>query len=142
MRVIFWGLLIEIRHQVRLNTEKTWFKAVFSGDLGARDTPLLPDPTPLKQANLLVLESTYGDKNHQDRKSRQQRLQHVLEKAFSDNGTVLIPAFSIGRTQELLYELEDIIHQMQGQAIHNELNWEQLDIIVDSPLAASFFYRN
>lgn len=135
---ILGAAYIEIRHQVRLNTEKTWFKAVFSGDLGARDTPLLPDPAPLKQANLLVLESTYGDKNHQDRKSRQQRLQHVLEKAFSDNGTVLIPAFSIGRTQELLYELEDIIHQMQGQAIHNELNWEQLDIIVDSPLAADF----
>ena len=62
----------------------------------------------------------------------------MLEKAFKDNGTVLRPAFSIGRTQELLYELEDIIHRMQGQAIHQGLRWEQLDIIVDSPLAANF----
>lgn len=135
---ILGSAYIEIRHQIVLNRQKTWFKAVFSGDLGARDTPLLPDPTPLEDADLLVLESTYGDKNHQDRKQRQQRLQLVLEKAFRDNGTVLIPAFSIGRTQELLYELEDIIHRMQGVAIHKELMWEQLDIIVDSPLAADF----
>ncbi|MBU1619124.1 MAG: MBL fold metallo-hydrolase [Gammaproteobacteria bacterium] len=138
---ILGSAYIEIRHQIppdNPGTEQGWYKAVFSGDLGARDTPLLPDPTPLESANLLVLESTYGDKNHQDRKNRQQRLQQVLEKALNDNGTVLIPAFSIGRTQELLYELEDIIHRMQGQAIHQGLNWEQLDIIVDSPLAADF----
>lgn len=135
---ILGSAYIEIRHQTLLPDEQGWYKAVFSGDLGARDTPLLPDPTPLKEADLLVLESTYGDKNHEDRKNRQQRLQQVLEKAFKDNGTVLIPAFSIGRTQELLYELEDIIHRMQGQAIHQGLRWEQLDIIVDSPLAANF----
>lgn len=135
---ILGSAYIEIRHQTLLPEQQGWYKAVFSGDLGARDTPLLPDPTPLKEADLLVLESTYGDKNHEDRKNRQQRLQQVLEKAFKDNGTVLIPAFSIGRTQELLYELEDIIHRMQGQAIHQGLRWEQLDIIVDSPLAANF----
>jgi metallo-beta-lactamase family protein len=135
---ILGSAYVEIRHQTLLPDQPAWYKAVFSGDLGARNTPLLPDPTPLKEADLLVLESTYGDKNHEDRKNRQQRLQHVLEKAFKDNGTVLIPAFSIGRTQELLYELEDIIHSMQGQTIHQGLRWEQLDIIVDSPLAANF----
>jgi metallo-beta-lactamase family protein len=138
---ILGSAYIEIRHQtlsIHPNQQQAWYKAVFSGDLGARDTPLLPDPTPLEDADLLVLESTYGDRNHQDRKQRQQRLQQVLEKALSDNGTVLIPAFSIGRTQELLYELEDIIHRMKGQAIHKGLTWQQLDIIVDSPLAASF----
>lgn len=135
---ILGSAYIEIRHQSLQPKELHWYKAVFSGDLGARNTPLLPDPTPLEDANLLVLESTYGDKNHEDRKNRQQRLQQVLEKAFKDNGTVLIPAFSIGRTQELLYELEDIIHRMQGQAIHKALRWDQLDIIVDSPLAANF----
>lgn len=134
---ILGSAYVEIEHQ-HLVYQDQRYKAVFSGDLGARDTPLLPDPTPLKEADLLVLESTYGDKNHEDRKNRQQRLQQVLEKAFKDNGTVLIPAFSIGRTQELLYELEDIIHRMQGQAIHQGLRWEQLDIIVDSPLAANF----
>jgi len=135
---ILGSAYIEIRHKILSHNQQGWYKAVFSGDLGARNTPLLPDPTPLEEADLLVLESTYGDKNHEDRKNRQQRLQQVLEKAFKDNGTVLIPAFSIGRTQELLYELEDIIHRMQGQAIHQGLRWEQLDIIVDSPLAANF----
>lgn len=134
---ILGSAYIEIEHKALHSNEKS-YKAVFSGDLVARDTPLLPDPTPLVQADLLVLESTYGDKNHEDRQHRQQRLQQVVEKSLKDNGTVLIPAFSIGRTQELLYELEDIIHQMQGQPIHNGLNWEQLDIIVDSPLAAEF----
>ncbi len=135
---ILGSAYIEIRHKTLPHNQQGWYKAVFSGDLGARNTPLLPDPTPLEEADLLVLESTYGDKNHEDRKNRQQRLQQVLEKAFKDNGTVLIPAFSIGRTQELLYELEDIIHRLQGQAIHQGLRWEQLDIIVDSPLAANF----
>ncbi|WP_233077988.1 MBL fold metallo-hydrolase RNA specificity domain-containing protein [Rheinheimera soli] len=138
---ILGSAYVEIRHQIPPTEPDQLpglYKAVFSGDLGARDTPLLPDPTPLDYADLLVLESTYGDKNHQDRKQRQHRLQQVLEKALSDNGTVLIPAFSIGRTQELLYELEDIVHRMQGQPIHKSLDWEQLDIIVDSPLAADF----
>ncbi len=138
---ILGSAYIEIRHQIPSAEPKRsdrWFKAVFSGDLGARDTPLLPDPTPLDSADLLVLESTYGDKNHPDRKHRQQRLQQVLEKALADHGTVLIPAFSIGRTQELLYELEDIIHQMKSQAIDKKFDWQQLDIIVDSPLAADF----
>jgi metallo-beta-lactamase family protein len=136
---ILGSAYIEIRHKAFSESlSDGWYKAVFSGDLGARDTPLLPDPTPLASADLLVLESTYGDRNHQDRKQRQQRLQSVLAKALSDKGTVLIPAFSIGRTQELLYELEDIIHRMKGQALYQELEWQQLDIIVDSPLAASF----
>ncbi len=134
---ILGSAYIEIQHPHPVDRQQS-YKTVFSGDLGARDTPLLPDPTPLEHADFLVLESTYGDKNHEERKNRQQRLQHILEKALSDNGTVLIPAFSIGRTQELLYELEEMIHQMQGQAIHNGLNWDQLDIIVDSPLAAEF----
>ncbi|MBY0420438.1 MAG: MBL fold metallo-hydrolase, partial [Pararheinheimera sp.] len=86
----------------------------------------------------LILESTYGDHNHENRARRQLGLQKVLEKSLADNGTVLVPAFSIGRTQELLYELEDIIHRMKDQPIHRSLNWDQLDIIVDSPLAAKF----
>ena len=136
---ILGSAYVEILHQIPAElASDSWFKAVFSGDLGARDTPLLPDPTPLDSADFLVLESTYGDRNHPDRKQRQQRLQSVLEKALSDKGTVLIPAFSIGRTQELLYELEDIIHQMKGQVLYQGLEWQQLDIIVDSPLAASF----
>jgi metallo-beta-lactamase family protein len=86
-------------------------RIVFSGDLGAPHAPLLPAPKPPHRADILVVESTYGDRLHENRKTRRQLLESVVEQALANNGTVLIPAFSIGRTQELLYELEDIIHR-------------------------------
>lgn len=76
-------------------------RVVFSGDLGAQHAPLLMPP---KRADILVLENTYGDRLHEDRASRRQRLEAVIEHALKDQGTVLIPAFSIGRTQELSTE--------------------------------------
>ncbi|MFC6669728.1 MBL fold metallo-hydrolase RNA specificity domain-containing protein [Marinobacterium aestuariivivens] len=85
-------------------------RVVFSGDLGAPHAPLLAPPESPRRADTLVLESTYGDRLHEDRRARRQRLERAIERALQDQGTVLIPAFSIGRTQELLYELEDIIH--------------------------------
>jgi len=85
-------------------------RIVFSGDLGAAHAPLLMPPESPERADILVLESTYGDRLHEGRTSRRQRLEAVIEHALQDQGSVLIPAFSIGRTQELLYELEEIIH--------------------------------
>ena len=85
-------------------------RVVFSGDLGAPYAPFLMPPQSPEQADILVLESTYGDRLHEDRETRRQRLEAVIDHALQDRGTVLIPAFSIGRTQELLFELEDIIH--------------------------------
>lgn len=122
-------------------------RVVFSGDLGCKNSPLLPDPEPLEYADLLVLESTYGNRNHENRAERQARLQSVIEHCVVDRGAVLIPAFSIGRTQELLYELEDIIHQYrQGVAagevaegaLSNPHIWDDIVVIVDSPMAAQF----
>ncbi|MBP0048101.1 MBL fold metallo-hydrolase [Marinobacterium sp. AK62] len=100
-------------------------RIVFSGDLGARHTPLLPAPEPPEKADILVLESTYGDRNHEDRATRKHRLKAAIDRALQNNGTVLIPAFSIGRTQELLYELEELING-------------DLPVILDSPLASKF----
>ncbi|MNQ49660.1 Ribonuclease [compost metagenome] len=91
-------------------------RIVFSGDLGAPYAPLLPAPKPPYRADILVIESTYGDRLHEDRRTRRKRLESVIEQALANNGTVLIPAFSIGRTQELLYELEDIIHSKKLSA--------------------------
>ncbi len=108
-------------------------RVVFSGDLGAPYTPLLPAPKPPYKADTLVIESTYGDTLHQGRKTRSKRLKEVIEKAVRDNGVVLIPAFSIGRTQELLYELEQIIHSAPKRSF-----WQDIEVIIDSPMAANF----
>ena len=84
------------------------YSVIFSGDLGCTDTPILPDPDPPESCDLLILESTYGDRNHTGRKERIERLEGLLDKALADNGIVYIPAFSLGRTQELIYELDRI----------------------------------
>ena len=146
---------------IDLHYPKTGEKSsiVFSGDLGTPHAPLLPAPKSPCRADILVIESTYGDRFHEDRRTRRRRLERVVEQAMANNGTVLIPAFSIGRMQELLYELEDIIHSKRldaggkGQAKaaapnpspedgkHSsavEIDWPALPIILDSPLASRF----
>jgi metallo-beta-lactamase family protein len=112
-------------------------RLVFSGDLGAPWAPLLPAPQPPYRADLLVLESTYGDRLHEDRRTRRQRLEAVLAQAMRDGGTVLIPAFSIGRTQEILYELEEIFYRKRGKGASSPAVpvSPEFPVILDSPLA-------
>jgi metallo-beta-lactamase family protein len=107
-------------------------RTVFSGDLGAPHSPLLPAPRSPRRADTLILESTYGDRLHEDRTTRRERLKAAIDRALENQGSVVIPAFSIGRTQELLYELEGLIHRAHDK------RWRELEIIVDSPLAARF----
>ncbi|WP_409438918.1 MBL fold metallo-hydrolase RNA specificity domain-containing protein [Psychromonas sp. GE-S-Ul-11] len=107
-------------------------RVVFSGDLGATYSPLLASPKSPYKADVVVIESTYGDKNHQGRRDRAKSLERVLIKAISDNGVVIIPAFSIGRTQELLYELEQITARAKFKKLAD------IEVIVDSPMAARF----
>jgi metallo-beta-lactamase family protein len=111
---------------------------IFSGDLGADETPLLAPPDQPEGCDVLVMESTYGDRRHEGREARQQALENVIREALRDRGTVLIPAFSIGRTQELLYELEDILHRNRGTEAVGGLPWDDLEIVLDSPMAATF----
>ncbi len=119
-------------------------RIVFSGDLGAPNAPMLPAPKSPYRADVVVLESTYGDRNHESRHDRRARFQAVLEEALADGGTVLIPAFSIGRTQELLYELEDILTTMKSQKLKMSgtagegFEWSELPVILDAPLATRF----
>lgn len=123
-------------------------RIVFSGDLGAPHAPLLPEARPPERADRLVIESTYGDKDHEDRQTRRFRLKAILERALADRGTVLVPAFSLGRTQELLYEIESLIAEFGNEGIAQvagkPLPWKDLEIVVDSPLAAGFtrLYRD
>ncbi|CAM2955287.1 Metallo-beta-lactamase family protein [Vibrio mytili] len=100
---------------------------VFSGDLGPSNTPLLPDPKSPERADYLFIESTYGNKQHESIETRTERLNNIIEHALDDGGVILIPAFSVGRTQELLFDLEQLIHQRELTS--------SLPIILDSPLA-------
>ncbi len=106
---------------------------VFSGDLGSRCTPILFDPISPERADVLVLESTYGDRIHEGRETRLHRLESILCETMQNRGVTIIPAFSLGRTQELLYEMnlimEEIGHKTQCTLL------KQIDIIVDSPLS-------
>jgi metallo-beta-lactamase family protein len=115
-------------------------RVVFSGDLGNRDTPILCDPDIPDGCDLLVLESTYGDRLHGDRKDRQKRLGAVLKHALADKGKVFIPAFALGRTQELIYEMDRI---RQGAGVgrgkrEKELTAQNTEfnipVFIDSPL--------
>lgn len=101
---------------------------VFSGDLGNKDTPIIPDPDIPESADLLILESTYGNRLHENRADRIERLFNTLSRALADNGIVYIPAFALGRTQEILFELDRLF---------NEKSWQskKVPVFVDSPLA-------
>jgi metallo-beta-lactamase family protein len=101
-------------------------KLVFSGDIGPRGTPILRDPTEIHEADLVLMESTYGDRNHRDRVDTVHELGEVLDHAWRERGNVLIPAFAVGRTQELLYWF----------ARHwDEWKLERWRIFLDSPMA-------
>lgn len=99
---------------------------VFSGDLGLRGKPILRDPTFLTHADLVLLESTYGDRSHREASSTIEELTGIFEQAARDGGNVLIPAFAVGRTQELLYWF----------ARHwDRFGLEKWQIFLDSPMA-------
>jgi metallo-beta-lactamase family protein len=112
-------------------------RVVFSGDLGAPYAPLLPAPRAPYKADVLVIESTYGDRLHEGRKHRQQQLKKIVEQSLLNKGALLIPAFSIGRTQEILYELEGLINKYADMNVGGQ-RWQDIEIIVDSPLASKF----
>lgn len=99
---------------------------VFSGDLGNPLSPLLRDPSILTEADILLLESTYGDRDHKPLAPTLDELQQALAEAAHSGGNVIIPAFSVGRTQDLIYWLGKI--QRRGGLI-------QQQIYLDSPMA-------
>lgn len=88
---------LEIRHDGGTT------RLVFSGDVGQYDTPVLNDPEPVPGADLVIMESTYGGRRHREREQTFDEIGEILKEAADDGGNVLIPAFAIGRSQELLY---------------------------------------
>jgi metallo-beta-lactamase family protein len=102
-------------------------KLVFSGDLGPKGTPILRDPAAITEADLVLMESTYGDRNHRERGNTIRELGEIFESAWRDHGNVLIPAFAVGRTQELLYWFA---------RYWEEWGLGRWQIFLDSPMAA------
>lgn len=110
------------------------FSVIFSGDLGNKNTPLLCDPDPPPHCDLLLLESTYGNRLHEGRQQRLEQLEETLKQALKDKGKVLIPAFALGRTQEILYELDRLFATTSFQKFLASTGLQNLPVIIDSPL--------
>jgi metallo-beta-lactamase family protein len=107
-------------------TDKGDKKVVFTGDLGNSPTPLLKDTETIEGADYVVMESVYGDRNHEPSRERKEKLKQVIQNTIARGGVTVIPAFSLERTQVILYELNDLIE-------NNEL--PHVPVFVDSPLA-------
>ena len=103
-------------------------KIVFSGDVGNTDQPLIKDPSFVAEADYLVLESTYGSRNHERHTDTVEVLAELIDNTLSQGGNVVIPSFAIGRTQELLYAIREI---KQRKLVKNT----DFPVYVDSPLA-------
>lgn len=100
-------------------------KLVFSGDLGYADAPVMNDPTPIESADAVLLESTYGDRNHRPFAATVAELASIFKEAADDGGNVLIPAFAVGRTQDLLYLMAE--H-------YGEWRLDRWRVVLDTPM--------
>ena len=115
----------------------TTTKLVFSGDIGNLEQPIIKDPTYIQQADYVFMESTYGDRNHKDEDISDQELADAIAYSYSKGEKVIIPAFAVERTQEILYCLH--ILQSKGKLPAD------MPVFVDSPLAiraTEVFRRN
>ena len=101
-------------------------KLVFSGDLGRPGMPILQDPAFIQQADLVIMESTYGDRLHRSWEETLTEIESIVRNTTNSRGNILIPAFAVGRTQEILYMLA---------RYYREWNLERWQIFLDSPLA-------
>lgn len=108
-------------------------KLVFSGDLGVKDRPILRDPTVIKKADFLIMESTYGNRLHPKEEGNIEALMEIVEATAKRGGTVVIPSFAVGRTQELIYDLAKI-YKTDGK--YKEL-LDSLKVYIDSPMATN-----
>jgi metallo-beta-lactamase family protein len=114
-------------------------KTVFSGDIGNNNIPLLSEPTMIEDADYLVMESTYGDRLHVDTENKAELFLEIVSETLDNGGTVVIPSFAVGRTQEILYEL-DVIKEEKSKDAKFKKEYETLmraPVYVDSPLAIS-----
>lgn len=116
-------------------------KIVFSGDLGVMDRPILRDPTIIKKADYVIMETTYGNRLHPQNSMDVKSLMEIVIKTARRGGTVVIPSFAVGRTQELIYEFNRFYENNRQY----QKDLEELMVYVDSPMATTateVFKRN
>ncbi len=113
-------------------------KAVFTGDLGNNDIPLLSSPTMIETADYLVMESTYGGRLHMRNDDKANLFLNIVSETLDKGGTVVIPSFAVGRTQEILYELNNLKDAQEGEDFKKKYaTLMKAPVYVDSPLAIS-----
>jgi metallo-beta-lactamase family protein len=111
---------------VWLNENGVQRKIVFSGDLGQYDTPILNDPAVIREAGHVLIESTYGNRRHRDRQMTVDEIGEIISTASHQHGNLLIPAFAVGRSQEILYFLGKY---------YDEWGLDRWEVFLDSPMA-------
>jgi len=111
------------------------FQFVFTGDLGRRGLPILRDPSMVEHADILIMESTYGNRTHPQEEDLENELANVVNRTSKRGGAIIIPAFAVGRTQQLVYAFQKLVAKKMIPPI---------PIFVDSPLAinATEVFRN
>lgn len=113
-------------------------KIVFTGDIGNNDIPLLSEPTMIESADFLVMESTYGNRLHIRNDEKAEEFLKIVSETLDKGGTVLIPSFAVGRTQEILYELNNLKETKHDEEFYREYETVmRAPVYVDSPLAIS-----
>lgn len=114
--------------QMKITDGSRTITVVFSGDIGLTGTPILRDPVTPTPADVVLMETTYGDRDHKPLDQTREELLAILQGAHAEEGKILIPAFAVGRTQDLIYHI--------GQFIH-EGKLPLMPVYVDSPMATS-----
>lgn len=114
-----------------INEEGKTTKLVFSGDLGMPERPILMDPGFIEDADYLIIESTYGDRDHPTYTDSTKSLIKIIEDTSQKGGTVVIPSFAVGRTQDLIYQLNSYY---DGEGLEE---YKKVPIYIDSPMAVS-----
>jgi metallo-beta-lactamase family protein len=122
--------------ELTLREQSRECRLVFSGDLGYSSAPLMQPPTPISRADLVVMESTYGNRNHRPFDATLEELRSIFRGAAEDGGNILIPAFAVGRTQDLLFLLSK--H-------YEDFGLDRWHVYLDSPMAIAtteLYWRN
>ena len=136
MQVICFGSSII---ELWVNEDGKETKTVFTGDLGNNDIPLLSSPTMRENADYLVMESTYGSRLHLRNNEKAEMFLNIVSETLNNGGTVVIPSFAVGRTQEILYEINRLKDEHKDDEDFKEKyrTLMKADVFVDSPLAIS-----